>query len=154
LFSESSVLLGVTGFFVISFTLGFLPHTQIGKSLGQVQGEASRAKAVLTILSSSEWKVIHRYPSALVQKGNALFDGFFKYHKLFVDLDSDSLEAALRRMSVVAVLGGYCRGNNTGKLQRCPNRAVFPFRTIRSEIRLANFSSPYSKRILVSSSTV
>lgn len=42
----------------MTFTLGFLPHTQIGKSLGQVQGFSKFLKTFFTILSSREWKVI------------------------------------------------------------------------------------------------
>ena len=51
------------GLRVTSRTTGFLPQTQTGNDLGQVQGSAMRLNAFLTMRSSSEWKVMtHRRP--------------------------------------------------------------------------------------------
>ena len=57
-FSATSRLSGTMGFRVMILTFGFLPQTQTGKSLGQVQPCAAFWKAVLTMRSSSEWKVM------------------------------------------------------------------------------------------------
>ena len=46
------------GFLLTSFTWGFFPHTQTGKSGGQVHPLAKAARAFFTIRSSSEWKEI------------------------------------------------------------------------------------------------
>ena len=46
------------GFFEISLITGFLPHTQMGKSLGQVHPPKYDLKDCLTILSSKEWNEI------------------------------------------------------------------------------------------------
>ena len=57
-FSSNSFSLGRIGFFVSILTIGFLPHTQTGKSRGQMQGFASSDKVFFTILSSPDWKEI------------------------------------------------------------------------------------------------
>ena len=55
---SSSSFVGSMGFLVVSFPLGVFPHTQTGNSGGHVQPFVYSAKALLTILSSREWKVI------------------------------------------------------------------------------------------------
>ena len=46
------------GFLVIMRSVGLCPHTQTGKSGGQVQPAASSENSFLTMRSSSEWKVM------------------------------------------------------------------------------------------------
>ena len=46
------------GFLVVSLPRGVFPQTQTGNSGGQVQPFVYSAKALLTILSSREWKVM------------------------------------------------------------------------------------------------
>ena len=57
-FSAVSAGEGLTALRVASRSDGSLPHTQIGRSGGHVQPRASAAKKRLTILSSSEWKLM------------------------------------------------------------------------------------------------
>ena len=57
LYSISSSV-GKIGFRVSILPRDFFPHTQTGKSGGQVHGFSFRLKFVLTIRSSKEWKVI------------------------------------------------------------------------------------------------
>ena len=57
-FSSVSFSPGLIGLPVTLTMSAFLPHTQTGKSFGQVQGSALLLKISLTILSSSEWKVM------------------------------------------------------------------------------------------------
>ena len=42
----------------MTFTVGFLPHTQTGNPFGQVHPLAISAKVCLTMRSSNEWKVM------------------------------------------------------------------------------------------------
>ena len=46
------------GFLVTTFPFGIFPHTQTGKSGGQVHGCSFLRNAFFTIRSSSEWKVM------------------------------------------------------------------------------------------------
>src|SRR5699024_3497750 len=58
LFSSSSFSPGTIGFLVTTRPLETRPQVQTGKSGGQMQGRSQVRNIVLTILSSSEWKVL------------------------------------------------------------------------------------------------
>ncbi len=57
-FSSSSRSVGRMGFLFTSLMSGVRPHTHTGKSGGQMQPRAKSASPLLTMRSSSEWKVM------------------------------------------------------------------------------------------------
>ena len=84
------------GLRVTSFTSGFLPQTHTGNSGGQVQPRAACCHgSLLTMRSSSEWKVMTASLSAGIQAADRSLHHAADGAELIVHGDADGLKASL-----------------------------------------------------------
>ena len=87
-------------FSVITFPLDFLPHTQTGNSLGQIQGSSFSLKNILydTVFQRMEvWNT--PLPASVIQKIDHISKGIFQYIQFPVQFDSNRLKGSFGRVS-------------------------------------------------------